>query len=116
MPHEDPGFADIYGVSTHVVPDSHRAARRNVVVQAAKDMVTMLGRTSKRAEFAEHECMLSEVDLDCRLDLPGMFSTRFQHSIPRRHFSNVGDCEYYGSLKAEEAERLRRFWDRMLGY
>lgn len=116
MPHQDPDFADIYGVGVHVIPDAHNAPRRNVVVYPMSDYVIMLGRTSDRSEFKEASCLLSEVDNDCQLDRPGMFSERFKHSVPRHHFSNERDCEYYGTLKTDESERLRAFWDRLWAF
>lgn len=116
MPDENPEFADIYGVATHVVPDAHDAPRRSVVVHPRSDVVTVLGRTSQRGGFDEQHCMLSEVDLSCRLDLPGMFDVRHKHSIFRAHFSRPSDCEFYGPLGTDEAGRLREFYDRVSGF
>lgn len=116
MPDENPEFADIYGVATHVIPDAHDAPRRNVVVHPRSDIVTVLGRTSQRGLFDEQYCMLSEIDLSCRLDRPGMFDTRHKHSIYRGSFTRATDCEFYGPLGADEAGRLREFWDRVTGF
>jgi hypothetical protein len=116
MPGKDPEFADIYGVATHVVPDAHDGARRNAVVHPRNDVVTVLGRTSQRQLFSAEDCLLSAEDVECRLDLPGMFSLRFQHSIWRAHFADERDCEFYGTLKDGEAANLRQFWDRVTGF
>ncbi|MFJ4036904.1 hypothetical protein ACIPVB_02370 [Microbacterium sp. NPDC090007] len=116
MPGKDPDFADIYGVGVHVVPDAHDTPRRNVVVHPRIDVVTVLGRTKQTQSYSEEDCVLSARDDSCRLDLPGMFSTRFQHSIFRAHFANENDCEFYGTLSESETMNLRRFWDRMLGF
>lgn len=65
------------------------------------------------AGFDEATCLLSDKDESCRLDKEGMFQLRFKHSIFRRHFANINDCEFYGPLNSDEATRLQEFWDRV---
>lgn len=116
MPDENPEFADIYGVAPWVVPDAHNARRRRVVVQPRTDVITVVGRTSKRAEFDAATCLLSEIDHSCRLDKEGMFDLRYTHGVYRSHFSVPADCEYYGPLGEVEATQLQEFWDRFNGF
>ena len=116
MPHSNPEFADIYGVATHIVRDAHDAPRRNGVVHPASDVVTMLGRTTKTHDYRPDDCLRSGKDESCKLDREGMFTTRHQHAVYRRHFVNPRECEFYGTLSTEAAAELRAFWDKQLGY
>lgn len=116
VPHSNPEFADIYGVATHVIPDAHDAPRRNVVVHSASDVVRMLGRTTRVRDYNPATDLLSGRDEACKLDREGMFTTRHQHGVFRRHFVNPRDCEFFGPLNAAAAAELRAFWDKQLGY
>ncbi|MFG6402493.1 hypothetical protein [Microbacterium sp. P04] len=116
MPKKQPAFADVYGIAPALIGDAHRAHRRCAVVHSREDYVTVFGRTTKTKEFEASSCLLSDVEHSCRLDKPGMYSTRFQHSVVRANFNEEHKCEYYGTLAPESAEKLRKFWERLLGY
>lgn len=115
MPPRDPEFADIYGVAAVVVRDAHRARRRCAVVISRADHVVVLGRTTKLKDYRPADCLHSAPEPSCKLDKAGMYSTRFQHSIPRKHFDDEHHCSYYGTLPEKPADELLDFWERLLG-
>lgn len=90
--------------------DAHAAPRRSAVVHVREDYVKTLGRSST----ARHEppsTLASEPDPACKLDKKGVFSLRWQHSVPRSHFSNPKLCHYYGHLQPDAEAALRAFWE-----
>lgn len=115
MPHNEPDFADIYGVAPVLINDKHRAARRCAVAQARDDYVTVFGRTTQVHLYREASDLLSDPEPACRLDKHGMYTTRHKYSIVRPAFEDEQKAEYYGTLGAESYERLLDYWERMLG-
>jgi len=113
VPDANPAVADIYGLSLLVtVSDAHTAKRRSAIVQVQSDYVTALGRSAS-APHVPGETLQSAADANCRLDKPGVFSFRFQHSVPYSDFANRNKCEYYGALSDQAAQELAIFWDEL---
>lgn len=112
MPNAAPQFADIYGIDPVIIlgGDSHNALRRHAIVAVGTEYVRGLGRSTTERPKSHLE---SPVDLDCKLDRPGVFSERWLHSIPTQHFADPKLCSYFGTLKPEAAEALRQYWESL---
>lgn len=111
MPNGVPIFADIYGIDKLVLVggDAHKSLRPCAVVHSRSDVVTMLGRSST----AKHEpgvTLESAIDLGCKLDKPGVFSVRFQHSVATPNFENPRLCKFFGHLGSTAEAELLSFW------
>lgn len=112
MPYASPAFADIYGLAPLVIigGDAHHAARRSAVVSARDDYVKTLGRSTSEQHQPPHT-LQSAPDPGCNLTRPGVYSLRWQHSVPAKSFQNPQHCAYYGHLQPVAEGELRDFWD-----
>jgi len=115
VPEKNPAFADIYGVAAALIADKHDAPRRSAVVQARDDYVTVFARTTQVSDYNPRHCLLSDVEPSCRLDKPGMYTTRHKHSIARTHFGDRNKCDFYGTLGTASSEKLLDYWETQLG-
>jgi len=110
----DPEFADIYGLHPIVLDkEAHDAKRRSAIVQVQSDMVRTIGRSTS-TPHVEGETLQSGPEPSCRLDKTGVYSFRFQHSIPRASFANEAHCDFYGALPDDAKGELLAYWEAQL--
>lgn len=103
VPQKEPDFADIYGIAPVLIDDKHRAPRRCAVTQSREDYVTVFGRTTQVHLYQEASDLLSDPEPACRLDKPGMYTTRHKYSIARPAFNDEQKARYYGTLGRSHA-------------
>jgi hypothetical protein len=110
----DPEFADIYGLHRIVLEsDAHEARRRSAVLQVQTDMVRTIGR-STTTPHVDGVTLQSEIEPSCNLDKKGVYSFRFQHSVPRSSFANEQHCDFYGALPEKARAELMSYWESHL--
>lgn len=110
-----PDLGDIYGVATHALigGDAHDAARRCGVVELGPDYVKTLPRSTTE-KHVEGVTLRSGIDLSCKLDRLGVFTTRFKHSLRYGDFEKPRICDFYGPLGDGARRELLAFWDKTL--
>jgi hypothetical protein len=115
MPRREPDFGHIYGVAPVLINDRHRTPRRCAIAQAREDYITVFGRTTQVHLYNAATDLLSDPEPACRLDKPGMYTTRHKYSVMREDFDDVLKAEYYGTLGAVSFDRFLDYWERQLG-